>query len=361
MDISRPFLLTLLLLLPVGFPALRDLPDTPTKELAVNFPPYLRLFTDGTVERLQGTDVVPPSVDQTTGVSSKDIGIQVPQSSSGSPPVPARLYLPELPAKNPNQKLPVLVYFHGGAFIVDSPFSHTYHSYLNSLVSKANVVAVSVHYRRCPEDPLPAAYDDAWTALQWTASHAAGGSGPEAWLRDHGDLARINVAGDSAGGNIAHNVSLRAGREELGNGVKIGGAILINPYFFSEKAVLAVTNAVSQRTLRTMWKLACPGDCRERFDSRFINPTVAGEESLGGMGCERVLVCIGGRDFLRAEDWAYYRALTSSGWKGRAEMFEMEGEKHVFHLTHPDSENARKLMQRLVHFLSIRQQGIGSL
>ncbi|RLN12591.1 putative carboxylesterase 7 [Panicum miliaceum] len=70
-------------------------------------------------------------------------------------------------------------------------------------IAAAGAVAVSVNYRLAPEHPLPAAYDDAWAALQWTVSSCL--SGPEPWLADHGDAKRIFLAGDSAGGNIAHN------------------------------------------------------------------------------------------------------------------------------------------------------------
>ncbi|KAI5349778.1 hypothetical protein L3X38_002667 [Prunus dulcis] len=78
--------------------------------------------------------------DPETGVSSKDITI------SHNPNISARLYLPNLP-QNQIQKLPILVYFHGGVFCIESAFSLHAHSYLNWLVSEAQVVAVSVEYR----------------------------------------------------------------------------------------------------------------------------------------------------------------------------------------------------------------------
>jgi hypothetical protein len=61
----------------------------------------------------------------------------------------------------------VLLYFHGGAFVVESAFGPAYHHYVNALASRAGVLAVSVNYRLAPEHPLPAAYDDSWGALQW--------------------------------------------------------------------------------------------------------------------------------------------------------------------------------------------------
>lgn len=58
--------------------------------------------------------------------------------------------------------------------MVSAPADPLYHNNtLNKLVAEANVVAVSVDYRLVPEHPLPAAYEDSWTALQWVASHAS--------------------------------------------------------------------------------------------------------------------------------------------------------------------------------------------
>ena len=79
---------------------------------------------------------------------------------------------------------PVVVYFHGGGFVVDSVASPAYHRYLNSVASKAGVLAVSVNYRLAPEHPLPAAYDDSWAALSGAASGAADRRRVE---RDEGD------------------------------------------------------------------------------------------------------------------------------------------------------------------------------
>ncbi|GAV57734.1 Abhydrolase_3 domain-containing protein [Cephalotus follicularis] len=69
-------------------------------------------------------------------------------------------------------------YFHGGWFCIEAAFSPTYHNYLNTLVAAANIVAISVDYRRAPEHAVPIAYDDSWTALKCVASHS-NGSGNE--------------------------------------------------------------------------------------------------------------------------------------------------------------------------------------
>ena len=57
-------------------------------------------------------------------------------------------------------KLPLLVYLHGGGFLIKSVFSPTYHVHINVVVAEAGVVAVSINYQLAPEHSLPIAYED---------------------------------------------------------------------------------------------------------------------------------------------------------------------------------------------------------
>ena len=100
-----------------------------TKEVAIELLRLIRVYKDRSVERLEGTPIVPPLPDQDpkTGVSSKDVTI------SEDPSISARLYLPELTSHNQNQKFLILVYFHGGGFCIESAFSSLYHCYLGNL------------------------------------------------------------------------------------------------------------------------------------------------------------------------------------------------------------------------------------
>jgi acetyl esterase len=89
-------------------------------------------------------------------------------------------------------ELPVTLYFHGGGWTADGPDTHD--QLCRRLASRARAVVVSVAYRLGPEHPCPAAAEDAYAATQPVA--AAG--------RERGaDPARLAVAGDSAGGNLA--------------------------------------------------------------------------------------------------------------------------------------------------------------
>lgn len=158
--------------------------DSDNPELELELLPYLRLYKNGVVERLVGTRVTPPGLDPLTGVDSKDI-IIVPETG-----VSARLYRPT--AVDPHRKLPLVVYFHGGAFVIASSAEPIYHNNcLIPLAAETQTVVVSVNYRLAPEHPLPAAYDDSWAALQWIAAQSQSADG-EPWLKQLVDFQKVS-------------------------------------------------------------------------------------------------------------------------------------------------------------------------
>lgn len=318
-----------------------------SKIVVEDVPPYLRVYQDGTVERFIGTEFAPPSHDPETGVSSTDVVFQ-PETG-----VSARLYSPtDLPTA-PHKKLPLVVYFHGGAFCISSTGDPKYHAMLNLLVKQAQIILVSVDYRLAPEHPLPAAYEDSWAALRWVAAHLSGGS--EILLREHVDFDRVFLAGDSAGANISHHLSIRAGLpgHELGE-MKIHGVIMIHPYFWGEEAMgVEAENPVFKAVVDKWWRFVCTSD--SGCDDPLINPFVSGAPSVDGLVCGRVLVCVAGNDILRERGRFYYSVLRKSEWKGKAEFVETEGEDHVFHIMDPSSENSRDLIKRCAEFIINRE------
>jgi acetyl esterase len=108
--------------------------------------------------------------------------------------LPMRVYTPDR-----SDSLPVLVYFHGGGWVICNLDTHD--SLCRALANAASCVVASVDYRLAPEHTFPAAADDAYAATQWVADN-----GPKI----HVDPTRIAVGGDSAGGNLAAVVSLMA-------------------------------------------------------------------------------------------------------------------------------------------------------
>ncbi|KAH9656244.1 putative carboxylesterase 13 [Citrus sinensis] len=325
----------------------------PSSEIAYEFSPLIRVYKDGRVERFVGNDTVPPSFDPKTNVDSKDV-VYSPQNSNNSNALSARLYLPKgTNNNNNNNKLPLLVYIHGGGFCIETAFSLFYHSYLNALVSACNVVAVSVDYRRAPENPVPCAHDDSWAAIKWVASHV-NGSGPEDWLNRYADFQRVFFAGDSAGANIAHHMGIRNGREIL-DGFNVAGIVLVHPYFWGSTPVgNETTDAKHRAFFDGIWRMGYRSETNG-CDDPWINPCVEGS-SLASMGCARVLVFVAEKDKLAARGWLYYEKLKESGWKGRAEIVETKGESHVFHLFNPNSENARVMLQQIASFFNLQDK-----
>ncbi|CAO1947692.1 unnamed protein product [Urochloa humidicola] len=277
---------------------------------------------------------LPASLHDASGVASKDVTIDPATNVS------VRLYLPPIAAAGAAAKLPVVVYFHGGGFMVESADSAPYHRYLNALTARAGAVVVSVDYRRVPEHRLPAAYDDSWAALSWTLAAARGSaSPPEPWLAEHGDPARVFLAGDSAGANIAHNVAMRAGGAGEVLPAAIRGVLLVHPYFWDASNTMGPQ---LEERIRREWRFMTGN-----HDDPRLSPA-----SLARMPAERVLVAVAGEDFLAAKGRAYHAALLGSGWRGEAKLVETPGEDHVFHLRKPGSEAAERLMDRVVHLVA---------
>lgn len=94
---------------------------------------------------------------------------------------------------------PVIVYYHGGGWVIAS--INAYDSSARALTNGASAIVVAVEYRKGPENKFPTAHDDAFAAYQWVLANAAGLGG---------DARRIAVVGESAGGNLAANVSIAA-------------------------------------------------------------------------------------------------------------------------------------------------------
>lgn len=114
--------------------------------------------------------------------------------AGGRPAIPVRLYRPRT-----GKTLPLLVYFHGGGWVVGSVAASD--PFCRALANASGCAVLSVEYRLAPEDRYPAAADDAYAATRWSAEHAA-----ELGI----DPSRIAVGGSSAGGNLAAVVALMA-------------------------------------------------------------------------------------------------------------------------------------------------------
>lgn len=117
--------------------------------------------------------------------------------------------------KGEEDALPIVVYFHGGGWVIAD--LDTYDPTPRALALASDCVFISCHYRQAPENRFPAAHEDAWAAWQWIITNAAALGG---------DGERFAVMGESAGGNLAANVAIRA--RDAG-GVRPAAQILVYP------------------------------------------------------------------------------------------------------------------------------------
>ncbi|XP_019445778.1 PREDICTED: probable carboxylesterase 12 [Lupinus angustifolius] len=313
-----------------------------TEEVAYDLSPIMKVYKNGRVQRLAGEEVVPPSLDPTTNVESKDFVISKEEDIS------VRLFIPKTvvdDSSNQSQKLPLFVYFHGGAFCIETPFSPNYHNYLNNVVSKANAIGVSVHYRRAPEHPVPIAHEDSWLVLKWVASHVSR-NGPDGWLNKHADFDKVFFAGDSAGANIAHYLAIRVGLEGL-PGLKVEGIALVHPYFWGVERIGSESGREFAAKVDELWRFSSP--TTSGSDDPLINPDK--DPNLGKLGCERVLVCVAEKDILKDRGWYYKELLEKSEWNGVVDVIETKEEDHVFHMFKPTCEEALVLLNNVVSFI----------
>lgn len=126
-------------------------------------------------------------------VERRDITWQSPAGAR-----PARVYMPRPQTLALTSAPPAIVYFHGGGWVLGD--IETYDGSAAALAAATSAAVVSFTYRKAPEHPLPAAYEDAVAAYRWTLDNAAALGI---------DAQRLALAGESAGGNLAAHVALR--------------------------------------------------------------------------------------------------------------------------------------------------------
>ena len=139
--------------------------------------------------------------------------------------IPLRLYVPKTNADPAGSQsasgqalLPVLVYYHGGGWVIGDLDTHD--TLCRELANLSGCAVVAVDYRMGPEQPFPAAVDDCWAATRWVQANAA-----SLGL----DATRLAVGGDSAGGNLAAVMTIMARDHADGVELPIRFQLLIYP------------------------------------------------------------------------------------------------------------------------------------
>ncbi|CAI0543888.1 unnamed protein product [Linum tenue] len=316
-------------------------------DAAVAFEDSLGLFTvyeDGSVRRASPSSLFDVPVIDGGSVQWKDYTFD-PQNN-----LSLRLYKPTSPNNNNNNsnKLPVIYNFHGGGFCIGSRADPISHNCCCRLASRLQAVVVSPDYRLAPESRLPAAVEDGYAALKWLQDEGDG------WLGDVADFGNVFVCGESAGGNIAHNLAVRlgSGSPELAP-VEVKGYVLLAPFFGGTVRTRSEAEAPKDVMLNLelvdwFWRLSVPvGDTT---DHPLINPFGPSSKDLEPVALDPVLVVVGGSDLLKDRAKVYAEKLTEMGKK--IEYVEFEGQQHGFFTIDPEAEPAKKLMGVIKRFIA---------
>jgi len=248
--------------------------------------------------------------------------------------IPLRWYRP-----SPEAGLPVALYFHGGGWAVDDLDTHDH--LCRRLASRSQAVVVSVAYRRGPEHPYPAAVEDAYAATQWVA--AAG--------RERGaDPARLAVAGDSAGGNLATVATLLC-RDRRGPAVRFQAlAYPVTDYWQAGRASYdqyAEGYTLSRDFMKWTFQQYLP-DSFDRADP-YLFPLRAADLS----GLPAALIVTAEFDPLRDEGRAYAERLRAAAVA--VEHVHLGGQMHGFLLQEAIVDRAR---QAVDHFGDALRRGL---
>lgn len=208
-----------------------------------------------------------------------------------------------------------LVYLHGGGWVIGDLDTHDH--LCRSLADAGGFVVVSVDYRLAPEDPWPAAVEDAWAALRWVAGNLPElGAGPA-----------VAVGGDSAGGNLAAVMALRARDRSDWDGPPLAHQLLIYPSVdltLSHPSIEANAQAPVLTRDHMVW-------FRGHYvpdPSLWRHPEVSPLHADSHAGLAPATVIVAELDPLHDEGVAYARALSDAGVP--VDLLDYPGMIHVF-------------------------------
>jgi acetyl esterase len=221
------------------------------------------------------------------------------------PDVAVRIYCP-------HQAQGAIVWLHGGGFVMGD--LDTEQPAATRLADGSGAVVISVGYRRAPEHRFPAAFDDAYAVLLWTAEHAA-----ELGV----DPARIAVGGHSAGAGIAAAVALRARDEQ---GPPICYQLLNQPQLDDRQETWSARNFTDTPWM-TRDKLAATW--RHYLGSAPASPYAAPARAADLSGLPPTYIATAEFDPLRDEAIAYALRLLQAG--ASVELHQWPGTFHGSH------------------------------
>jgi acetyl esterase len=184
--------------------------------------------------------------------------------------------------------VPALVWFHGGGWALGSLASHD--GLCRTLAARSGCAVVAADYRLAPEDPYPAAVEDAWTATLWASRR----------------FPALAVGGDSAGGHLAAVTALSA----RDRGLPLSLQVLVYPVTDAgcdtpSYGKHAEVPNLTAEAMRWFWDQFCP-------DARRAEPEASVLRARDLRGVAPALVLTAEYDVLRDEGEAYARRLVDA-------------------------------------------------
>lgn len=206
--------------------------------------------------------------------------------------LPIRIYRPS------NEKnLPALVFFHGGGWVLN--FLDIYEPALRNIAKLGNFVIIAVEYQKAPEHPYPTPFDDCYATLDWVVKHAK-----ELDI----DAESIGVAGDSAGGNLASAVAIKARDTNL---ITLAFQVLIYPCNQIKMEYQSATDfaegfGLTTKSMRWFWDKYLPNK------DHHSNPYAVPASSTDLKGVAPAIVIAAQFDPLTDDARQYYQKLLAS-------------------------------------------------
>lgn len=221
------------------------------------------------------------------------------------------------------EKLPVVMYFHGGGWVLGNEFTHD--RLIKELAVGANVAVVFVNYSPAPEAQFPVANEEAYAATKWIKEN-----GVSLGL----NTSKLAVAGDSVGGNMAIAVTLMAKERK---GPQIDFQLLFYPVTDSETSTasyqqFANGHFLTMNAMIWFWNFYAPDKASRNLIT--VSPLRASIEELKGL--PEALVITAENDVLRDEGEAYAKKLNAAGVKVTATRYL--GTIHDFVMLNPITE-----------------------
>lgn len=222
--------------------------------------------------------------------------------------IPLRMYFPEQ-----KEDVPVIVYFHGGGFVIGNLDTHD--KVCRRICRDNKAIVVAVDYRLAPENKFPAAVHDSYDATVWVSKNIASYGG---------DSSRLVVMGDSAGGNLATVVSMIAKEK---NGPSIAFQVLVYPVVDAHLATRSIKDLAKGYILTEElmhWFTDHYKRTVEDIEDPYMSPLLAKDHS----GLPPALIQIAEYDPLRDDGKDYAKRLKESGVE--VTLTDYEGLVHTY-------------------------------